>query len=123
MEMEPLNQEQLAAFFRALGDPVRLRIFEFLRRCSRGEVEMDDTGACRPAGSASVGDVCCRVECSESNVSHHLKELRLAGLVRTEKRGRWIYCSVCPDALARIHVWAGEPGDPITTRGVCCDGY
>jgi ArsR family transcriptional regulator len=37
-----------------------------------------------------------------STISHHLKELRLAGLIRMEKRGRWIYCSVNPEALGHI---------------------
>lgn len=91
--------ERLAAMFKALGDPTRLRIFQALR-CCPDAVEIDDTGACRPAGSLSVGEVCCRMDQPMSTISHHLKELRIAGLIRTEKRGRSIYCSINPAALA-----------------------
>ena len=93
MDIETNKEKDLVAIFKALGDPTRLRIFATLRCCDR-EVEIDEVGQCRPAGSLSVGEVCCRLDQSMSTVSHHLKELRIAGLIRTEKRGRWIYCSV-----------------------------
>jgi DNA-binding transcriptional ArsR family regulator len=96
-----LSEGFLAPAFKALGDPTRLRIFQTLRCCAQ-TVEVDDAGECRPAGSLSVGEVCCRLDGSMSTISHHLKELRLAGLIRMERRGRWIYCSVNPEALARI---------------------
>jgi ArsR family transcriptional regulator len=101
MISEMTEEDVLTAIFKALGDPTRLRILQFLRCCSQ-EVEIDETGQCRPAGALSVGEVCCQLDQSMSTVSHHLKELRLAGLIRTEKRGRWIYCSVNPQALERI---------------------
>jgi ArsR family transcriptional regulator, arsenate/arsenite/antimonite-responsive transcriptional repressor len=101
MIVEMTKEEALAAVFKALGDPTRLRIFEFLRRCNR-ELEIDEAGQCRPAGALSVGEVCCRLDQSMSTVSHHLRELRLAGLIRTEKRGRWIYCSINAAGLALI---------------------
>jgi ArsR family transcriptional regulator len=97
----------LAAIFKALGDPTRLRIFRFLACCDR-TVAIDEEGRCRPAGSRSVGEVCCRFEQSMSTISHHLKELRLAGLIRTEKQGRWIYCSVNAAALERIQEFLDE---------------
>jgi ArsR family transcriptional regulator len=108
MIVEMTKEETLAAIFKALGDPTRLRIFEFLRCCDR-DVEIDEVGDCRPAGSLSVGEVCCRPDQSMSTVSHHLKELRLAGLIRTEKRGRWIYCSVNPAALDLMREFLGRP--------------
>src|SRR5436309_1583965 len=98
MIMELSKHGQLAAIFKALGDPTRLRIFETLRCCG-SEVEIDEAGGCRPTGALSVGEVCCQLGQPMSTVSFHLKELRLAGLIRTEKRGRWIYCSVDPIAL------------------------
>lgn len=99
--METSRVEHLALIFKALGDPTRLRILQTLRGCSP-DVEIDEEGQCRPAGSLSVGEVCCGLDQAVSTVSHHLKELRIAGLIRTEKRGRWIYCSVNPEALAEI---------------------
>ncbi|MBM3458618.1 MAG: helix-turn-helix transcriptional regulator [Armatimonadetes bacterium] len=109
--MEISKEEELAALFRALSDPTRLRIYQFLRCCAADGVEVGEGGECRPAGSLSVGEVCCRLDCSMSNVSHHLKELRTAGLIRTEKRGRWIFCSIHPEALERIGEWASGPVD------------
>ena len=105
------KDEALAAVFKALGDPTRLAIFAMLRCCDR-EVRIDETGQCCPANALSVGEVCCCFGQSMSTVSHHLKELRLAGLIRTEKRGRWIYCSVNPAALDHIRQFLDE--------GLCC---
>jgi len=107
MSIEVSDATELATLFKALGDPTRLRIFQFLRSCA-SDVEIDESGQCRPAGSLSVGEVCCRLEQSTSTVSHHLKELRLAGLIQTEKQGRWIYCSVNPAALELIRSFAEE---------------
>src|SRR5919198_6039741 len=101
MIMELSEHEALAAIFKALGDPTRLRIFETLRCCDR-EVAIDEAGQCCPARGLSVGEVCCRFGQSMSTVSFHLKELRLAGLIRTEKRGRFIYFSVNRAALALV---------------------
>jgi ArsR family transcriptional regulator len=119
MILEMTKDEALAALFKALGDPTRLRIFEFLRCCNR-EVEIDEAGQCRPADSLSVGEVCCRLDQSMSTVSHHLKELRLAGLIRTEKRGRWIYCSVNPASLELIRGFLDRPKNTEETTDGCC---
>lgn len=112
--------------FKALGDPTRLAIFNALRCCAGANcgVEVDDEGQVRPAGSLSVGEVCCRIGGSNSTISHHLKELRLAGLIRMEKRGRWIYCTVNPEALDRIRQFAQEENEacqePAAPQLVCC---
>jgi ArsR family transcriptional regulator, arsenate/arsenite/antimonite-responsive transcriptional repressor len=119
MIIEMSNEEALAAVFKALGDPTRLRIFEFLRCCNQ-EVEIDAAGQCRPAGALSVGEVCCRLDQSMSTVSHHLKELRLAGLIRTEKRGRWIFCSVNPRALELVGEFLNRPFSLEETNDGCC---
>ena len=92
---------QRATMFKALGEPTRLRIFEFL--CSRcGEVALDDSGNVRPVLGPTVGEVCCQatgVEQAPSTISFHLKELRVAGLIRMERRGKQMICSVSPDAV------------------------
>src|SRR5438045_2512704 len=107
MSIESL-EGRLAGIFKALGDPTRLSIFETLRCCS-GEGRGVELGELRPAGSLSVGEVCCRLGGTMSTISHHLKELRLAGLIRTEKRGRWIYCSVDSAALELVRSFAARP--------------
>lgn len=114
-----VSKEALAFIFRALGDPTRLGIFEMLRCCAGEEgVEIGETGELRPAGSLSVGEVCCRLGGSMSTISHHLKELRLAGLIRMEKRGRWIFCSVNPSSLETIRAFSEFPGASLGAAGV-----
>jgi ArsR family transcriptional regulator len=113
MNIEISKQDALAAIFKALGDPTRLRIFEMLRCCEQ-EVAIDEDGQCCPTG-LSVGEVCCRFDQSISTVSFHLKELRLAGLIRTEKRGRFIYCCVNSAALALVQEFLEAPSE-----AACC---
>ncbi len=87
----------LARVFKALGDPTRLAIFELVRASvdageghSPGEIEN------------SISQIASRFDLSLSTVSHHIKELRQAGLIRCDRRGQSIYCSVEPDVLAEI---------------------
>lgn len=82
----------------AAGDPSRLAI---LRQLSvEGEV------------CACDFTDCCDV--AQPTVSHHLKVLREAGWVTTERRGTWIYYSIRPDAVERFARLAGgiKPGTP-----------
>ncbi|MBL1150391.1 MAG: winged helix-turn-helix transcriptional regulator [Armatimonadetes bacterium] len=89
--------ESLASMLRALGDPTRLAIFEFLlERCCAA---MPDS----PAASAS--EVCCAVTGIEKitpTVSHHIKELRSAGLVLVTRAGRRRQVSVNSEAVDRL---------------------
>ncbi len=90
------SELSIAAKFKALGDPTRLRIFEFLRGCRR-PVALDETGGVSPVDGPTVGEVCCRITGAEratSTISFHLKELRHAGLISMERRGKHILCSV-----------------------------
>ena len=84
MTTRELEKETARAdVFKALGDPTRLRIFDFLRSCCC-PVAVEEGGDVRPVDGPTVGEVCCRVTGAErinSTISHHLKELRLAGLI------------------------------------------
>ncbi len=94
----------MVAMFKALGDPTRLRIFEFVRSCA-GQVAVDETGQVRPVLGPTVGEVCCEITGAEqinSKVSHHLKELRLAGLITVERRGKNMICGINPKALDKF---------------------
>lgn len=113
------NSLDMVAMFKALGDPTRLRIFEFLRSCS-GEVAVEETGEVRPVSGPTVGEVCCTVTGAErinSKVSHHLKELRLAGLIAIERRGKNMICSVNPKALDVLATYFGTTEEG---GGECC---
>jgi ArsR family transcriptional regulator, arsenate/arsenite/antimonite-responsive transcriptional repressor len=115
------DSERIAAMFKALGDPTRLRIFEFLRGCCC-PVAVEESGEVRPVTGPTVGEVCCTVMGTErisSTLSHHLKELRHAGLINMERRGKNMICGVNQEAAAELaHYLGGEP--PTTKPDGCC---
>lgn len=78
---------ELAAVFKALSDPVRLRLLSLV--------------ASRAGGQACVCDIAEGVEVSQPTISHHLKVLREAGLLTSERRASWVYYRVVPEAFAR----------------------
>lgn len=78
--------EEAARLFHALADETRLAILQQLRE--QGEVCACDFLAC--------------CERAQPTVSHHLKVLRQAGLVRAEKRGLWVYYTLNAEALERL---------------------
>ncbi|UGQ10461.1 metalloregulator ArsR/SmtB family transcription factor [Yinghuangia sp. ASG 101] len=95
---EPLtapDSERLAAMFKALGDPVRLRLFSMV--------------ASHEGGEACVCDI-QDVGVSQPTVSHHLKKLREAGLVTSERRGSWVFYKVVPEAMAALAGLLGQKG-------------
>ena len=79
--------EATARLFRALGDPARIRLLNLLLSADR------EVCACDLTPSTGL---------SQSTVSHHLKKLLEAGLVRREERGTWAYYSVDDAAMARL---------------------
>ena len=97
--------------FKALGDPTRLRIFEFLRCCDM-PVALENSGDVRPVDGPTVGDVCCHVTGIEritSTISFHLKELRSAELIQMEKRGKCMICSINKQAVAELSAYLLNP--------------
>ncbi len=78
----------LARRFAALADPVRLRLFNLVASSASGEVCACDLA--EPVGK------------SQPTISHHMKLLYEAGLVRREKRGTWVWYRVDPDGLAAL---------------------
>jgi ArsR family transcriptional regulator, arsenate/arsenite/antimonite-responsive transcriptional repressor len=78
----------LAPAFKALGDPVRLRLMSMI--------------ASAPAGEICVCDLTPAFALSGPTISHHLKTLREAGLVDAERRGTWVYYRARPDLLRQL---------------------
>jgi ArsR family transcriptional regulator len=74
---------ELAAVFKALGDPVRLRLYSMIAVLQGKEV--------------CVCDLTPSFGLSQPTISHHLKQLRQAGLVDCERRGTWVYYWAIPD--------------------------
>ena len=114
---------QLAEMFKALGEPTRLEIFDFLRhQCC--PVALDESGEVRQMIGPTVGEVCCHVtgELSiNSKISHHIKELRLAELITVERSGKNMICGVNRESIATL---VGYLSTEISVRGgnenECC---
>lgn len=97
-----MNIEITTLSFRALGDPTRMRIVEFLSKCCCGQVSVHEDGGVE---SPSAGEICCHITGAEkitSTISHHLHELEKAELVAIEKRGKTALCSLKPEALREL---------------------
>jgi len=88
----------MAAAFKALSDPTRVRILSLLK--SRGRSCCDLIARNEPGLCAC--DIQKAVGLSQAAVSHHMGLLRRAGFVEAEKRGRWIYYRRNEAALARL---------------------
>ncbi|MEP9394269.1 metalloregulator ArsR/SmtB family transcription factor [Gordonia sp. VNQ95] len=77
-----------AAALKALADPVRLRLVS--------EV------ATHPGGEACVCDISGSFAVSQPTISHHLKVLREAGVVTSERRATWVYYRVNTGVLSQL---------------------
>ena len=91
------NTQDLAKIFRALGDPSRLAIFELVRDCCGEDLAHSTTDL-----RNSVSEIAKQFDLSLSTVSHHLKELRTAGLIRCERQGQHIFCSVDAEVVGMV---------------------
>jgi ArsR family transcriptional regulator len=88
---EPLSTEaaiQLAAKMKALSDPVRLRVLSVV--------------ASHEGGEACVCELSAGIELTQPTISHHLKVLRTAGLLDSERRASWVYYRVNQKALQQL---------------------
>jgi ArsR family transcriptional regulator len=96
--------ELLEQQLKALADPTRRQIVELLKRrgcCSCDEVSAADPGLC-------VCDLEGGLKLSQPTISHHIQVLREAGLIETQKIGRWLYCKRNEQALDRLAAWLKE---------------
>ncbi len=84
---EPLTEtdaEELAAAFKVVADPVRLRLLSLIAQ----------------AGEICSCDLVAPIGKSQPTISHHMSVLADAGLVHREKRGKWAWYSVAPERLS-----------------------
>ena len=81
---------RLATIAKALGDPIRVQLVDVLRR---------------HAGKVCVCELVPLFDISQPTLSHHLKKLRDAGIVDSEKAGLWAFYYVKPDALEVLETW------------------
>jgi ArsR family transcriptional regulator, arsenate/arsenite/antimonite-responsive transcriptional repressor len=89
-DVERQLAERMATVAKALGDPVRLQLVDVLRK---------------HAGKVCVCELVPLFDLSQPTVSHHLKVLRDAGIVGSERQGLWAYYYVNPDTLKELSTW------------------
>ena len=88
---EPLPQagaDELAPLFKAVADPMRLRLLSLI--------------ACHDGGESCVCDLTGEFDVTAPAISYHLKILREAGLLASERRGTWVYYRVVPEVMQRM---------------------
>ena len=88
---EPLTVDQaadLAKVFKAIGEPVRLRLLSLI--------------ASHAGGEACVCDLSGAFDLSGPTVSHHLKVLRNVGVLASERRGTWVWYRITPGYKAAV---------------------
>lgn len=89
-DVEPDRALRMAEIAKALGDPIRLQLVDVLRK---------------HAGKVCVCELVPLFDISQPTLSHHLKKLRAAGIVDSERQGLWAYYYVIPDALEELSAW------------------
>src|SRR5262245_24350646 len=89
-DIERAQAERMSVVAKALGDPMRMQLVDVLRR---------------HAGKVCVCELVPLFDLSQPTVSHHLKVLRKAGIVGSERRGLWAYYYVTPDSLKELSGW------------------
>ncbi len=101
---QPDTGKGLARVFKALGDENRLAIFQLLRERCAGGCEVSEDGVDR-----TVSEIAKDFDLALSTVSHHLKELRNAGLILCEKHGKQVYCRANSALLEDLERFMREP--------------
>ena len=86
--LTPDTAIDLSRTFKALGDPVRLRLLSLIASHHGAEV--------------CVCDLMNQFDVSNPTISHHLKVLRTAGLIDCQRRGTWVYYWVIPARLGQL---------------------
>jgi ArsR family transcriptional regulator len=89
-DVERAQAQRMAQIAKALGDPVRLQLVDVLRK---------------HAGKVCVCELVPLFDLAQPTVSHHLKVLREAGVVGSERQGLWAYYYVIPNALKELSEW------------------
>jgi ArsR family transcriptional regulator len=91
-DVERREAERMAKVAKALSDPVRLTLVDVLRK---------------HAGEVCVHELLPLFDLTQPTLSFHLKKLRDAGIVDSERRGLWAYYYVEPEALEELSAWLG----------------
>jgi ArsR family transcriptional regulator len=99
-DVQRAQAQRMAAIAKALGDPIRLQLVDVLRK---------------HAGKVCVCELVPLFDLSQPTVSHHLKVLRDAGIVESERQGLWAYYYVIPESLEELYAWLTPSSSASTT--------
>jgi len=106
-ELSASEAEQMSATLKAVADPARLRLLSIIQA--------------QPSGEACVCHLTEPLGLGQPTVSHHLRVLQEAGFLTSERRGKWVYYRVVPEALAAVRsIFA--PGGKQVRRAVALSG-
>ena len=89
-ENPTLRADRLASLAKALSEPLRVRIVDLLRRSEEPVCQCE---------------LIALYDIKQSLLSHHMKKLVDAGLVSVERRHKWAYYSISPEALKELTAW------------------
>ncbi len=89
-DVDRAQAERMGEIAKALGDPIRLTLVDVLRK---------------HAGEVCVCELLPLFKVSQPTLSHHLKKLRDAGIIDSERKGLWAYYYVRPKALRELSGW------------------
>jgi len=99
--------EQLAETLKALADPTRLRLVQLLRRNTLDGAECGADN-CNGRGFLCVNALSHRLGITQSAVSQHLRVLRQAGLVSSQRRGSFVHYTLDDEGLGRVRTALGS---------------
>lgn len=101
--ISPADADEMAVLFKAVADPLRLRLLSLI--------------ACHDGGESCVCDMLGEFDVTAPSVSYHLRLLREAGLISAERRGTWVYYRVNPGVMERMSAVLAPPALPVATAG------
>lgn len=98
----PIDIEELADVFKALSNPNRLRMVRKLMSCCQPgtvmQIDVSDSAAC-------IGELGADLGVGKSTTSHHIKELKRVGLIKTQRHGQKIKCWIDPELIDSIRIF------------------
>ncbi len=100
--------EELADIFKALSNSHRLFIFQELLHREGFRVREGHSCCGRHDGRCCVGELGRVVDLAPSTISHHIKELKNAGLINIDKQGSFLYCTVNWDIWQKVVDFFGQ---------------
>jgi len=100
-----ISTEELAYVFKALSNEHRISIVQKLMECCppKGESDKNDCCSTQEKVVAFVGDLGKDLGIAQSTLSHHLKELNQSGLVKMERNGKFISCTLNSETIELLN--------------------